>query len=95
MESIGKDPKRGIRLIFLLPYTPQLNPTEIQLRGFKKRLASRHFGSADELKGTTMAIVDSGEMKPVRLMSYLLPGNADRMHIAWNAFISGHAACCT
>ena len=41
-----------------------------------------------------MAIVDSGEMKPVRLMSYLLPWNADRVHIAWNAFISGHAACC-
>ena len=94
VKSIGKDPKRGIRLIFLPPYTPQLNPTEIQLRGFKKRLAGRHFGSADELKGAIMAIVDSGEMKPVRLMSYLLPWNADRVHIAWNAFISGHAACC-
>ena len=62
-----------IRLVFLPPYTPQLNPIEMQWSVLKRLLPGRYFRSVGELKKAIMAIVDSGETKPVRLMSYLMP----------------------
>ena len=63
----------AIRLVFLPPYTPQLNSIEMQWGVLKRLLSGRYFRSVGELKKTIMALVDNGEMKPVRLMSYLTP----------------------
>ena len=57
-------------LVFLPPYTPQLNSIEMQWGVLKRLLSGRYFRSVGELKKTIMALVDNGEMKPVRLMSY-------------------------
>ena len=62
--------KGKIRLIFLPPHTPQLNPIETQWRVLKRLLACRHFETLDELQNAIKAII-RGEMKPVRLMAYL------------------------
>ena len=60
-----------IRLVYLPPYTPQLNPIEIQWRVLKDMLAGRYFGSTDDLIRAITNLIDSGQMKPVRLMNYL------------------------
>ena len=60
-----------IRLVYLPPYTPQLNPIEIQWRVLKGMLAGRYFGSTDDLIRAITNLIDSGQMKPVRLMNYL------------------------
>ena len=62
-----------IRLVFLPPYTPQLNSIEMQWSVLKRLLSGRYFRSVGELKKAIMALVDSGEMKHVRLMPYLMP----------------------
>ena len=62
-----------IRLVFLPPYTTQLNPIEMQWSVLKRLLSGRYFRSVEEHKKAIMALVGSGEMKPVRLMSYLTP----------------------
>ena len=69
VESTGG----AIRLVFLPPYTPQLNPIEMQWGALKRRLSGRYFQSVEKLKETVTSLVESGEMKPVRLMSYLTP----------------------
>ena len=60
-------------LVFLPPYTPQLNPIEMQWAVLKRLLSGRYFRSVEKLKKTIITLVDNGEMKPVRLMSYLTP----------------------
>ena len=45
LESTGGD----MVLIYLPPYTPQLNPIEIQWRMIKARLAARYFATEDEM----------------------------------------------
>ena len=60
-----------IRLVYLPPYTPQLNPIEIQWRVLKDMLAGRYFGSTNDLIRAITNLIDSGQMKPVRLMNYL------------------------
>ena len=62
-----------IELIFLPPYTPQLNPAEVQVAAFKKRLAGRCFDSDEDLKQAIRDLADAGEVKPVKLMDYMLP----------------------
>ena len=62
-----------IRLIFLPPYTPQLNPIEVQWRVLKKTLAGRQFKTTDEVVDVVKRIINSGEMKPVKMMKYLTP----------------------
>ncbi len=69
VESTGG----AIRLVFLPPYTPQLNPVEMQWGALKRLLSGRYFQSVERLKETVTSLVESGEMKPVRLMSYLTP----------------------
>ena len=73
VEPIKRNPRKGVDLIFLPPYTPQLNPTETQLRVLKNRLAGRYSDSVDELKNTIMSLVHRGEARPVKLMDYLRP----------------------
>ncbi len=60
-----------IRLVYLPPYTPQLNPIEIQWRVLKYMLAGRYFESAADLVSAITHLIDSGQMKPVKLMNYL------------------------
>ena len=60
-----------IKLAYLPPYTPQLNPIEIQWRVLKEMLAGRYFESTDGLVGAITDLIDSGQMRPVRLMKYL------------------------
>ena len=63
IESTGGD----IKLIYLPPYTPQLNPIEVQYMALKRLLAGQYFESVDELRD---AIVQN-EMKPVEIKGYV------------------------
>ena len=63
MESTGGD----VVLIYLPPYTPQLNPIEIQWRMIKARLAARYFATEDEMEDSLIRLVESGEVQPVRI----------------------------
>ena len=63
----------NLELIFLPPYTPQLNPIEMQWREIKRLLSGRYFGSVDELKEAIMTLVNEQQMRPVNLMSYMVP----------------------
>ena len=60
-----------IKLAYLPPYTPQLNPIEIQWRVLKEMLAGRYFESTVDLVGAITDLIDSDQMRPVRLMKYL------------------------
>ncbi len=66
IESTGED----IRLIYLPPYTPQLNRIEVQWRVLKRLLAGRYFESVDELRDAIVQIVQN-EMKPVEINGYV------------------------
>lgn len=66
VESTGGD----IVLVFLPPYTPQLNPMEIQWRELKRLLAGQCFRSLEDLRDAIVTIVDK-EMKPAKIMPYL------------------------
>ena len=59
-------------MAYLPPYTPQLNPIEIQCRVLKDMIAGRYFGSADGLVSAITDLIDSGQMKSVKLMDYLV-----------------------
>ena len=59
IESTGGD----IKLIYLPPYTPQLNPIEVQYAVPKRLLAGRYFESVDELRNA----IPQNEMKPVEI----------------------------
>ena len=56
-------------LIYLPPYTPQLNPIEIQWRMIKIRLAGRYFATEEDLKDAIIRLVESGEVQPVQISS--------------------------
>lgn len=66
IESTGGD----IELVFLPPYTPQLNPIEVQWRELKRLLAGQCFDSLEDLKDAIETIVEK-ELRPVRIMPYL------------------------
>ena len=65
IESTGGD----IKLIYLPPYTPQLNPIEVQWRVLKRLLAGRYFESVDELRDAIVQIVQN-EMNAVEINVY-------------------------
>ena len=71
----------NIKLIFLPPYTPQLNPIEIQWRLLKKLLAGRYFKSVEELVDAVNTLIETGQMKPVKLMDYLVPAKPRKTNI--------------
>ena len=60
-----------IKLAYLPPYTPQLNPIEIQWRVLREMLAGKYFESADDSVGAIADLIDSGPDEAVRLMKYL------------------------
>ena len=53
-----------IKLAYLPPYTPQLNPIEIQWRVLKEMLAGKYFESTGDLVGAIADLIDSGQMRP-------------------------------
>ncbi len=53
-------------MIYLLPYTPQLNLIEVQYMVLKRLLASQYFESVDELRDA----IAQNEMKPVEIKGY-------------------------
>ena len=55
-----------VKLIYLPPYTPQLNPIEVQWRVLKRLLAGRYFEGVDELRDAIVQIVQN-EMKAVEI----------------------------
>ena len=63
LESTNGD----VVLIYLPPYTPQLNPIEIQWRMIKARLAARYFATNDEMEDSIIRLVESGEVQPIRI----------------------------
>ena len=67
IQKYLKDAGGDVVLIYLPPYTPQLNPIEIQWRMIKARLASRYFATEDEMEDSIIRLVESGEVQPVRI----------------------------
>lgn len=59
-----------IKLVFLPPYTPQLNAIEIQWRVLKRLLAGRYFETIEEIRNAIRHIVNN-EMKSVKVMDYI------------------------
>ena len=83
----------GVELIFLPPYTPQLNPAEGQVAAFKRRRAGRYFASRDALKRAIAELAGSGEVGPVKLMDYMLPGGLGRNPPGWRFWAPDGLAC--
>ena len=71
VNEFVKSTRGEIKLAYLPPYTTQLNPIEIQRRVLKEMLAGKYFESTDGLVGAVTDLIDSGQMRPVRLMKYL------------------------
>ena len=63
LKSAGGD----VVLTCLPPYTPQLNPIEVQWRVIKARLACRYHSTEDEMERSIIRLVESGEVQPVRI----------------------------
>ena len=63
LESTSGD----VVLIHLPPYTPQLNPIEVQWKVIKERLAGRYFVTIKELEDALIWLVKTGEVQPVRM----------------------------
>ena len=61
-----------IRLVFLPPYTPQLNPTEILWREIKWPLSYRYFASEEDLERAITETVGGGELKAVKTIDRLV-----------------------
>ena len=75
-----------IELIFPPSCTPQLDPAEVQVAAFKKRLAGRYFDSSEDLKRAIRDLTDAGEVAPVKLMWCLFPPGPTRRKILGTAF---------
>ena len=71
VNEFAKSTYGEIKLAYLPLYTPQLNPIEIQWRMLKEMLAGKYFESTDDLVGAIADLIDSGQMRPVKLMKYL------------------------
>ena len=54
-------------LIHLPPYTPQLNPIEVQWEVIKEQLACRYFATIEKLEEAVIRLVETGEMRPVKI----------------------------
>ena len=73
MKDYEDSLKGKLTRIFLPKYTPQLNPIEMLWRDLKHALAGGYFDSIDELKAAITDIVNAGELRPPKLMDYMLP----------------------
>jgi len=55
----------------LPPYTLELNPVEVQWRFIHKATGNRLYENTDEMKESIRAMLDNGEVRPVKISSYL------------------------
>ena len=67
VESCGKD----IILLYLPPYTPELNPIEGQWRLLRKATANRLYKSTGAMKKSIASMVKRGEVKVAKMSAYL------------------------
>ena len=67
VESCGKD----IILLYLPPYTPELNPIEGQWRLLRKATANRLYKSTGAMKRSIASMVKRGEVKVAKMSAYL------------------------
>ena len=77
MNDYVNDSNGGVVRILLPKYTPQLNPIEMLWRDLKHALAGSYFDSVDELKAAITKIVQNSELRPTKLMDYMLPDGAE------------------
>jgi len=54
----------------LPPYTPELNLVEVQWHSIRKATGNRLYESTDEMKESIRAMLDNGEVRPVKMSSY-------------------------
>ena len=72
VEELVEASKGALKLVFLLEYTPQLNPIEQQWNVLKRLLSGRYYKSVEELQESIRAIISQQLMLPVKLMDYML-----------------------
>ena len=70
-----------IVLIYLPSHTPQLNPIEPQWTVLKRLLAGRDFKSEDDLAYAVNTLIETNQMKPVKLWDYLVPSKSRKAGI--------------
>ncbi len=61
-----------IVLEYLLPYTPELNPIEMQWRVIKRVLSAKVFGTLDEMEQSVRTLFARKEILPVKMFNYLM-----------------------
>ncbi len=61
-----------IVLEYLLPYTPELNPIEMQWRVIKRVLSAKVFGTLDEMEQSVRKLFARKEILPVKMFNYLI-----------------------
>ena len=71
VQNYLKSTNGDVVLVHLPPYTPQLNPMEIQWKVIKERLACRYFATVEELEASLIRLVESGEVRPVNIASVI------------------------
>ena len=64
-----KSTNGDVILMYLPPYTPQLNPIEIQWRVIKSRLAARYFATKKELEHPIRKLIRTREVEPVKIIN--------------------------
>ncbi len=67
LDGYGGD----VVLRHLPPYTPELNPVEVQRRSIRKATDNRLYESTDEMKESIRAMLENSEVRPVKMSSYL------------------------
>ena len=70
-----------IVLIYLPPYTPQLNPIEPQWAVLKRLIAGRDFKSEDDLAYAVNMLIKTDQVMPVKLTDYLVPSKSGKAGI--------------
>ena len=61
-----------IILEYFLPYTPQLNPVEVQWRVINKAVANTYHETEDEMMDQIEAMMKNGEIEAVKMFEYLM-----------------------
>ena len=63
----------NVVLEYFLPYTPELNPVEVQWRGIKKGTANTLYEGIEAMQRSIKAMLGNGEVRIVKMVSYLTP----------------------
>ncbi len=71
VQDYLKSTSGDVVLYHLPPYTPQLNPIEVQWKVIKERLACRYFATIEDTEEAVIRLVETGEVRPVRMTSII------------------------